>query len=125
VAVVTRVRHLAVRRQVHGPQERRAAGHSVQPSDAHGHRDRRSHKNMEIQHDEGEFSDNKYCVFDHKNRRRFNATVRFVAGVEHQLGSQTHDGAVRRGKHNIRLPVGRLQSHTRIHRRLHILVDAF
>lgn len=29
VAVVARVRHLAVRRQVHGPQERRAAGHSV------------------------------------------------------------------------------------------------
>lgn len=46
------------------------------------------------------------------------------AGMEHKLGSEAHDGAVRRGQHNIRLSVGRLQGHTRIHRRLHILVDA-
>lgn len=44
--------------------------------------------------------------------------------MEHQLGSETHDGAVRRGQHNIRLSVGRLQGDTRVHRRLHILVDA-
>lgn len=44
--------------------------------------------------------------------------------MERELGSETHDGPVRRGQHNIRLPVGRLQSDTRVHRRLHILVDA-
>lgn len=53
VAVAAGIRHLAVRRQVHGPQEGRAVGHSVQQVDAHGHHHRRSHKDMEIQHNEG------------------------------------------------------------------------
>lgn len=97
VAVVAGIRFVVVRGQVYGSQERRVAGHRVQPIDAHGHHDRRSHKDMEIQHDEG---------------------------VEHQLGSQAHDDPVRRRQHNIRLSVGRLQGDTRVHRRLHIPVDA-
>lgn len=46
-------------------------------------------------------------------------------GVEHQLGGETHDDPVRRQQHHIRMSVGRLQGDTRVHRRLHILVDAF
>lgn len=44
--------------------------------------------------------------------------------MEHQLGSETHDGPVRGGQHNIRVPVGRLQGDPRVYRRLHIPVDA-
>lgn len=55
MAVATRVRYIVVRRQVHGPQEGRAVGRGVQQVDAHGRCDRRSYKNVEIQHDEGEW----------------------------------------------------------------------
>lgn len=59
MAVVARVRHLAVRRQVYGAQKGGAVGHSVQPVDAHGHRDRRPRENVEIQHDEGNTTVNR------------------------------------------------------------------
>lgn len=44
--------------------------------------------------------------------------------MERQLGGQAHDGAIRGGEHNLRVPVGRLQSITRIHRGLHLSVHA-
>lgn len=59
MAVVARVRHLAVRRQVYGTQKGGAVGHSVQPVDAHGHRDRRPRENVEIQHNEGNTTVNR------------------------------------------------------------------
>ena len=44
--------------------------------------------------------------------------------MERQLGGEAYDGAIRGGKHNFRVSVGRLQGRARIHRWLHILVDA-
>lgn len=49
----------------------------------------------------------------------------FHSGMEHQLGSEAHDGAVRGGQHNICLSIGRLQGDTRVYRRIHILFHAF
>ena len=50
--------------------------------------------------------------------------VSLLTGLERQLGSQAHDGAVWRGKRHLQLPVSRLQSGSRIHRWIHFPVDA-
>lgn len=47
------------------------------------------------------------------------------AGVERELGGATHDGSVRGRERGVRMSVRRLQGGPRVHRRVHILVDAF
>jgi hypothetical protein len=48
----------------------------------------------------------------------------YFPGLERELGGEAHDGAVRGGEHYLQLPVRRLQSGARVHRRLHFPVDA-
>lgn len=45
-------------------------------------------------------------------------------GMERQLGSQAHDDPARGRKHHLLLPLQRLQGRARVHRRLHLHVDA-
>lgn len=47
-----------------------------------------------------------------------------LSGLERELGDQTHDGTIRGRQHHLLSAIGRLQSGSRVHRRLHILVDA-
>lgn len=54
LAIVARVRRVAVCRQVYGSTQRGAARCRFQSPDANGFDDGRSHKNVAIQHDEGE-----------------------------------------------------------------------
>lgn len=50
--------------------------------------------------------------------------VSCVSGLERQLGSEAHDGTVRRRKYHLQLSLGRLQGDPRVHRWIYLLVDA-
>jgi kindlin 2 len=53
-----------------------------------------------------------------------NQTRNLFLGMERQLGSQAHDDSARGREHCLLLPIERLQSGARVHRRLHLHVDA-
>lgn len=54
----------------------------------------------------------------------FQSVYIVFTGMERKLGNKTHDGAIRGGQHHILRAVGRLQGGARIHRRVHIPLDA-
>lgn len=43
--------------------------------------------------------------------------------MAYQLGNKTHDDRIRQRQISIRLSIGRLQSGSRIHRRVYIFID--
>ena len=117
LAIVTRIWGVPFRGQVYGATQRRIAGRCLQPVDEDGYCNGRSHQNMALQHHEGEYIiiDYFFCCcwkmmwWKRTWKRMNNCLVGLLfSGVERQLGSETHDGAVRRGECGFQLPVGRL-----------------